>query len=200
MAGLIKDGTLNLFFVKDKELSQVADEDLEIEDTYNRTVSTETSFEIVAEWICNAKTVLSKEVFTNSIGEETRNESGTLSRATRILDGTVIPIDLVGVSSEAGARTLYWLTGNTLAGAIKPFWHFFSDDDPITDPQWGLSNLLNFWCGYNEKWYHKHAQLGEYDGQLNIESIEITKSKITIIEEFFGDNITTTHEITDTFY
>jgi hypothetical protein len=198
MAELIDDGRLNLFFVKDKELSQVADEDLEIEDTYNYTASTETSFEIVAEWICNAKTVLSKEVFTNSSGVETGSEEGTLSRATQSLDGTVIPIDLVGVSSEAVAGTLYWLTGNT--AAPKPSWHFFSDDNPITDQRWSLLPLLNFWCGYNEKWYHKHEQLGEYEGQLNIESIEITKSKITVIEETFGSKVTTTHEITDTFY
>ena len=217
MAGLIDGDRLNLFFVKDKELSQVANEVVEIGevDSPNEFSSTPTTFDVVAEWVCNAKEV---EVMVSWVtkaappvtliptaGDPT---SGTRT-CTRVLNTvdeegfyTVFtPIDVVGISSEVGEGVLLF---NTSQGVLKPVWY---DLNQASIPLMGvrasglLIEILDFWCGYNEQWYHKHKTIKTtQNASLSVQSVTLSKSQIVFTQESTTSTRTLTYTITDTFY
>jgi len=215
MAGLIDDDRLNLFFVKDKELSQVADEVVEIGEVNSPYLysSTLTTFEVVAEWVCNAKEI---EVRVRSVEKNTSviffDETRTCTRAVRSAneEGFYIvftPIDVVGISSEVGGGNL--LAFNTIAGSMTPAWYDFDQDNiyqlggvRASDLLNGSTGVLDFWCGYNEKWYHKHFTImtNPLTNLLSVRSVTINKSQIVLTLETNNATRTFTYTIKDTFY
>jgi len=220
MAGLIDGDRLNLFFVKDKELSQVANEVVEIGevDSPNEFSSTPTTFDVVAEWVCNAKEV---EVMVSWVtktappvtliptaGDPT---SGTRT-CTRVLntvdeDGfytVYTPINIVGVSLESDGSSLSF---QTRAGALRPDWYDLNQASiPLmgiraSDLLAGAGGILDFWCGYNEQWYHKHETIKTtQNASLSVQSVTLSKSQIVFTQESTTSTRTLTYTITDTFY
>ena len=214
MAGLIDDGRLNLFFVKDKELSQVADEVVEIGEVNSSNLysSTLTTFDVVAEWVCNAKEievrVLAAEKDTSVIFYD---ETRTCTRALNTVDANgfytvYTPIDVVGISLEDYGSSFSF---QTRTGALRPDWYDFNQEViyqlagvRASDLLNGSTGVLDFWCGRNEKWYHKHFTIMT-DGPTNllsVRSVTINKSQIVLTQESIYNTRTFTYTITDTFY
>lgn len=206
MAGLIDDGRLNLFFVKDKELSQVADEVVEIGEvnSSNGFSSTPTTFDVVAEWVCNAKEIDVKvyqvrkpPATTNLILiDETRT-------CTRVLN--TVPIDVVGISLEDYGSSFSF---QTRTGALRPDWYDIGQASiPLMNVRAsallaGSTGILDFWCGKNEQWYHKHETIRPppLNSNQKVQSVTLSKTQIVVITESTASTRTFTYTITDTFY
>ena len=208
MAGLIDDGRLNLFFVKDKELSQVADEVVEIGgvNSSNGFSSTPTTFDVVAEWVCNAKEIDVKvyqvkkpPATTNLILiDETRT-------CTRVLNTENTPIDVVGISLEDYGSSFSF---QTRTGALRPDWYDIGQASipfmnvRASDLLAGSTGILDFWCGKNEQWYHKHETITttSLNSNQKVRSVTLSKTQIVVITESTASTRTFTYTITDTFY
>jgi len=218
MAGLIDDDRLNLFFVKDKELSQVADEVVEIGEvnSSNNYSSTLTTFDVVAEWVCNAKEVEVKVSWVTKantpvtlipIAEDPTSGTRTCTRVLSTTDEegffTVFtPIDVVGISSEVSGGVLFF---NTSSGVLKPVWYDLNQESiPLMGVRGSdlLIEILGFWCGYNEKWYHKRYTIitNPLTSQLTIRSVTTNKSQIVVTQESTNSTRIFTYTIKDTFY
>ena len=216
MAELIDDGRLNLFFVKDKELSQVEDEVVEIGgvNSSNGFSSTPTTFDVVAEWVCNAKEIDVKvyqvkkpPATTNLIQiDETRTCTRVLSTTDEESFFTVYtPIDVVGISLEDYGSSFSF---QTRTGALRPDWYDIGQASipfmnvRASDLLAGSTGILDFWCGKNEQWYHKHETITttSLNSNQKVRSVTLSKTQIVVITESTASTRTFTYTITDTFY
>ena len=207
MAELIDDGRLNLFFVKDKELSQVADEVVEIGgvNSSNGFSSTPTTFDVVAEWVCNAKEIEVKVYWVRKPPATTNliliDETRTCTRVLNIYT----PIDVVGISLEDYGSSFSF---QTRTGALRPDWYDIGQASiPLmnvraSDLLAGSTGILDFWCGKNEQWYHKHETITttSLNSNQKVRSVTLSKTQIVVITESTASTRTFTYTITDTFY